>query len=83
MDSTVRSASVHPLALGIVPTISDRTVRFELTEAANLYVEIEGEEDEPLFLFANPLEAEPPPNPEDPGVLYFGPGVHDLSLIHI
>lgn len=79
MESDVAGASIHPLSAGIVPTISGRTIRFEVSEPGNLFVKVEGSELDPLFVFANPLETEPPPEPEGENVLYFGPGLHDYE----
>jgi hypothetical protein len=35
----------------------------------------------PLLVFADPLETNVP-HPGDPGVIYFGPGVHDAGIIY-
>ena len=35
----------------------------------------------PLLLFANPLETKRP-EPDAPGVIYFGPGLHNAGVIH-
>lgn len=76
--SAVTTAVVHPLAKKITATVSKGVVSFTLTQPANLYIELDAKPREPLFVFANPLETNPPAKGA-PGVLYFGPGVTDLG----
>ena len=47
---------------------------------ANLTIEPNGNGERPLHLFANPPEADPP-DPASKDVIYFGPGVHDVTTI--
>jgi len=35
-----------------------------------------------LHLFANPMETSPP-DPDDPDILYFGPGIHDIGQVDL
>jgi len=74
----LRSAIVRPLRHGIQPKVTEATLRFSLDRPCSLSVEPNGAIAAPLFVFANPLE-EQRPRPEDPGVVYFPPGVHDLN----
>lgn len=52
----------------------EHTVVVTLPGPRKISIEPEGKRG-PLLLFANPLE-ENPPKPDDPNVVYFGPGVH-------
>jgi hypothetical protein len=89
-DGSGRSAAgavILPHSRGIEPTRSGSTLSFSLSEPA--YVSIEfGGKNKPLLLFANALE-EDAPNPGDPNVIYFGPGLHtpadvgNNGLIHL
>lgn len=73
----VRSANVLPTSYRIVPKVEADRLIFILTEPRNLTVEVNGNWVGSLHLFANPFEAAPP-RADDPDVLYFGPGVHEL-----
>ena len=73
-----RHATIHPLSYGIKPAIDGRTIRFELDRPRKLTILLDGSDKRPLHLFANALEADPP-KPDDPNVIYFGPGVHRIG----
>lgn len=73
----IHSARIRPLSYGIKPRIEGNTLRFSLARPRNLSIEVNGDIFHNLHLFANPLEKSRP-NPNDPGVIYFGPGVHEL-----
>jgi hypothetical protein len=72
---SLSSARIRPLSYGIVPDIVGNTLRFSLKEARNLSVEVNGEIFHNLHLFAN-ATYKVLPDPKDPTVMYFGPGVH-------
>lgn len=81
---TVRFSGNRPDAVEVVPTrhaIALRedgdTVSFDLDQAHKLVLKADGLR--PLFLFALPPEAAPP-DPADPKVHYFAPGVHEVGL---
>ncbi|MGE5594106.1 MAG: discoidin domain-containing protein [Betaproteobacteria bacterium] len=78
----IESAVIRPLSLGIVPEIKDETITFTLDAPAKVTVEINGEIRRALHIFANPLESDPPTQ-GDPGVIYFGPGVHNVGRINV
>ncbi len=78
----VTSASVHPLSRGVEAAVRDGAVTFTLSAPGNFAVLFNGSRNEPLFVFANPLETEIPDR-EAPGVVYFGPGVHSPGLIEL
>ncbi len=75
----MKSVTVRPTRHGIEPALAGSTLRFSLAQPAKLSVEPNGSVVAPLFIFANPLETEPP-LADDPKVRYFGPGVHTLGF---
>jgi hypothetical protein len=72
---TVSTAAVRPASKGITPNISGNTLTFTISGPTKLSVEVNGDINHNLHLFANPLEVNPP-SPSDPNVIYLGPGVH-------
>ncbi len=76
--SAVKKAIVRPLSKQVSATVSNNVVTFTLARPANLYVELDGKPRDPLFIFANPPEANVPTK-DTPNVIYFGPGVTDLG----
>lgn len=78
----IESVVIRPLSLGIVPEVNGETITFTLETPAKLTVEINGEVRRALHIFANPLESNPPKR-GDPGIIYFGPGVHDVGRIDV
>ncbi|MCF7837960.1 MAG: hypothetical protein K9N49_04955 [Candidatus Marinimicrobia bacterium] len=72
------SATVYPLRKGVSATTAGNVVTLNIGEPGQYYVEIPGYEGKPLFIFANPPEEDTPRNGQ-PGVLYFGPGYHDVG----
>ena len=77
----VKRVTVRPLASGIKPRLEDdgRTFSFRLERPTQLVVEV-NDAHHALHLFADPVETNPC-REGDPGVLYFGPGVHQPGLI--
>lgn len=78
----VESAVVRPLSLGIEPTVSDGTVSFTLSEPALVTVEFNGDTRRALHLFAGAIQTDVPV-PDDEGVLYFGPGIHERPVVRL
>ena len=76
----IQSVDVRPKSYGIIPTVNGNTIRFTLTEPRKITLEMNGDLHRALHLFANPLECDAP-DPDDPSVLYFGPGVHEAGAI--
>ncbi len=74
----VRSARVLPSVLGIQPAVKGRSVSWTLEGPKPLTLEINGRWQGALHLFANPPEVDPPKS-DDPNVVYFGPGIHEVS----
>ncbi|MGA2620106.1 MAG: glycosyl hydrolase family 28 protein [Thermoguttaceae bacterium] len=74
-------ARILPVSFGLTPAIEGDTITFTLDRPRNLTIEVAGIE-RVLHLFANPMETSRP-KPGDPGVIYFGPGVHDLATLTV
>ncbi len=77
----VREVRVRPTSYVIQPAVLGNTIRFTLAKPGQVTVEVNGTH-HALHLFANPLEQNVP-DPKDPNVRYFGPGVHCPGLITI
>lgn len=79
----VQWVDVRPRSRGIEAKISNGRVRFSLTKPGNFSVELNGDfRRHPLFLFANPVEANLPK--AGPGVHFFEAGkVHRAGLIEV
>jgi len=77
---SLRNVVIRPESAGIRPIVEgDHTLTFTLDGPRKLSVEPDGKKG-PLLLFANPLETDPP-KPDDPDVVYFGPGLHKPERI--
>lgn len=77
----VRELRVRPSAAGIIPSVEGATIRFAIDTPGQYTVEVQGRQ-QALHLFANPPDA-PAPDPADPAVRYFGPGVHCPGLMRL
>jgi len=76
----VRSVQVLPASSKIVPAIEGRTVSFVLPGPRQIAVEVNGDWVGSLHLFANLPEIDVP-KPDDPSVVYFGPGIHEVRRL--
>jgi hypothetical protein len=74
----IQSAKVLPSSFNLTPTIQGRTLTLTLAEPKPLTVEVNGNWVGVLHLFANPPESDVP-RAGDPGVIHFGPGIHEVS----
>jgi hypothetical protein len=74
----IQSVKVLPSALKIRPNVQGKSLTFSLAEPRQLTIEVNGRWVEALHLFANPPESDVP-KPGDPDVIYFGPGIHEVS----
>lgn len=79
---SIRSARILPSALKLVPEIEGHALRFALAEPKPITIEINGNWVGALHLFANPPETNVP-KPGDPNVLYFGPGIHEVTQVMV
>ena len=78
----ITSAKVLPSSLKIVPAVEGQKLTFSLAQPRPVTIEVNGNWVGALHLFANPPEA-PAPRPDDPNVIYFGPGVHEVAGVTV
>lgn len=76
-NSDVRRVEIRPGSKGVTPRVVGNTAYFTLSRPANLSIEFDGDRLHNLHLFASPVDPAPP-RQGDPGVLFFGPGLHTL-----
>ncbi|MDR2039670.1 MAG: endo-polygalacturonase [Bacteroidales bacterium] len=82
VDSKIRSAKILPSSLGMVPDINGNTISFNLDQPRKLTIEINDDWIHCLHIFANPFETDIPEK-DDPDVIYFGPGIHEISHLRV
>lgn len=70
---------ILPAKYGIKPRVEKGILTFETDKPFNISIEPEGQ-NSPLLLFGNPLEKEPPAK-NDPGLIYYGPGIYKPGII--
>lgn len=78
----VSSVKVLPTSCGIQPSIDGNNIVFAIDQPMNLTIEVNGDWYESLHIFANPFE-ENIPSPDDPNVIYYGPGVHEVTSVSV
>ena len=78
----VTSARILPSSLKIAPRVKDHRVSITMTEPRPLTLEVNGDWVHSLHILANPPEDDPP-RKDDPNVIYFGPGVHEVTHMEI
>ncbi|NUQ70061.1 MAG: endo-polygalacturonase [Chthonomonadales bacterium] len=76
----IRSAKLLPASAGIRPLIRGRTLAFRLDRPRPITVEVNGEWVRSLHILASPPERNPP-RPDDPNVIYYGPGIHEVRRV--
>lgn len=69
---------VRPDSYGTTPQVLGDTLRFTLDQPRNVVVQINDDIFDCLHLFARAIEKRRP-MPDDPDVLYYGPGVHTTA----
>ncbi len=74
-DDTIEKVDIRPLRYGIEPTVKGSAIEFALDKPRKLSIEINDDITHNLQLFTNPIEKNIP-DPNDPKVRYFGPGMH-------
>jgi len=74
----VKAAKVLPSSYGITPQVSGKTVTFTLAATQQATVEINGDWNNSLHVFANPVETDVP-NLKDKNLIYYGPGLHVIG----
>lgn len=79
---SLRQTRIRPASAGVaLEAVDDHTLVLSLDGPKKISIEPEGKKG-PLLLFANPIETGAP-GPNDPGVVYFGPGTHKPGAIEI
>ena len=78
----VVSAKILPTSFGITPTVKGKTVSFEVDRPQHVTVEINSDHIRSLHIFVNPEETDIP-DPNDPDVIYFGPGIHEITSMPV
>lgn len=78
----INSVKILPSSFGIVPNIEGNKISFSIDEPKHVTIEVNGDWQESLHIFANPME-ENIPDPDDPNVVYFGPGIHEIVHLHV
>ena len=84
-SESFRKCVVRPTNLGIQPQrIDEHTIEFTLPsfDVRKVSVEFDGNRQENLFVVGNRKDADKPA-PDAPGVMYFGPGEHEMGEMEI
>jgi hypothetical protein len=76
------TATVLPARAGVEASVKAGVVRFALAEPRHVTVLLDGSDLQPLHLFIGAPEREVP-KPGDPNVIYFGPGVHEITTLEV
>jgi polygalacturonase len=79
-NANIDSFVIRPKSRNIRATVNGSEISFTINGPQKLYVEINNLPH--LAIFANPLEINPPKK-GDPGVIYYGPGVHNPGKIYL
>jgi hypothetical protein len=74
----INSCQILPSSYGIEPRIDGSSVSFELDRPRKISVEFDGDITHPMLVFADALETDVP-DADDPDVVYFGPGIHEIG----
>jgi hypothetical protein len=82
VSDVIASAKILPTSYGIIPTIKGNRLTFEVDKPQHITVEINGDHIRSLHLFVNP-EEEDIPDPNDPNVIFFGPGIHEITSVPV
>ena len=81
LAASLDQLTIRPERYGIRPTVDNGIATFTTDKHFNISVEPDGEHS-PLHLFTNPIEVNPP-KPGDSNVVYFGPGIHTPTHVHL
>jgi len=76
------TAKVLPDRAGIVPESMYGSIRFTLEQPQHLTILLDGTSEQVLHMFISEPEKKIP-DPNDPNVLYFGPGLHEIGSIQV
>ena len=78
----ITKAKVLPSSFGITPQINGNSLTFEIDRPRHLTIDINGDYVRSLHIIVNPEETDIP-NPDDPNVIYFGPGIHEVACLEV
>jgi hypothetical protein len=78
----VQAVKVLPTSAGITPTVVGHKMTFTVAKPGALTLEVNGDWIRSLHLFVNPPEKDVPA-PNDPNVIYYGPGVHEVESVAV
>lgn len=82
LRTSITNATVHPLIQNVPAVISSNTVTLTITNPGPYYVQIDNEQRNPIFIFANPPEVNVP-SPGSSNTIYFAPGVYNIGTTNI
>jgi hypothetical protein len=82
VNDLIATAKILPSSFEIIPTIKGKTLTFEVDKPQHVTVEINGDHIRSLHLFVNPEEKDIP-DPNDPDVIYFGQGIHEVTSVPV
>jgi len=71
----IQSVRIRPASYGVTSVTKGNVITFTLTQPHKISVEFNGDKLHNLHVFANGIETNRP-DPRDPNVIYFAPGVH-------
>jgi hypothetical protein len=77
-----KNVQVLPTMRAIKAQIKGKTFTFTVDQPGPLTIEVNGDWIHALHLFVNPNEKDAP-DPKDPKVIYFGPGVHHVQSVAV
>jgi hypothetical protein len=81
-STPVTTARILPSSLRIVPRVDGHRIMITMTEPRPLTIEVNGDWVHSLHILANPPERDPPQK-GDENVIYFGPGVHEVTHVKV
>lgn len=83
-ETTLQSAIVRPLSIGPKTMITGNKISFDLEYNGNFVIEYNGNADQAIHLFANPIEEKPisaEDATKDSNIVYIGPGIYNAGAI--
>ncbi len=81
-NSGLNAVTLRPRNIKFDPSTSGNTITIQVAKPGKIALTTDNNSSNPLFLFVNPLEVNPPQQ-GSPGVTYFGPGIHDIGTLTI
>ncbi len=78
----LNAVTLKPRNIKFNPSTSGNTITIQVAKPGKIALTTDDITSNPLFLFVNPLEVNPPQQ-GSPGVTYFGPGIHNIGKLTI